>query len=384
MQMKWTIKKKKLFFSVVLFFIPIIILFMIYLSYTAVRTVNVYNMTKTNQSGWKGNIHIADSVLGFSPIPNSQGAQVYPVGSAIPVKYDQDGFRVPIKTNQVLHHPRPLILSLGCSFTFGAATLAKDTYPVLVAQSLQGTSKNAGVCSYGLAQMLLLAERLIPLQKPDYILMQYSPWLVDRATSPFAPSYYAKLPSPYFYEKDDEFLLHPPVFLMKVLELPIQPYRDTPKSISDALSFFWNIGFPLFLYDDLHILKYIVDNLTGAIPTPTNSKKELIKYIYKRVNDIAKENGAKLVIVALGNNVNPVEVKGLSFPPDALFINAQEILRKQVNINHNGDLNNNNYRKDYAHWRGNPPKVIDTHPNERAHKIIADAIVATILEAKKQ
>ena len=45
------------------------------------------------------------------------------------------------------------------------------------------------------------------------------------------------------------------------------------------------------------------------------------------------------------------------------------------------NANNENYQKEYAHWRGSPPIILDYHPNENAHKIIADAIVPKIKEA---
>jgi hypothetical protein len=73
------------------------------------------------------------------------------------------------------------VLALGCSFTYGAATNAENTYPYLVGQRLAGTTRNAGVSSYGLSQMMILAKRLVPAYKPDYLLVQYSPWLVDRS-----------------------------------------------------------------------------------------------------------------------------------------------------------------------------------------------------------
>ena len=46
----------------------------------------------------------------------------------------------------------------------------------VVAQGLGGTVLNAGKCAYGLSQMLILARRLIPRYRPDYVLVQFSPW----------------------------------------------------------------------------------------------------------------------------------------------------------------------------------------------------------------
>jgi hypothetical protein len=55
-----------------------------------------------------------------------------------------------------------------------------------------------GVSSYGLSEMMVLAKRLVPIQKPDYLLVPYSPWLVGRAQSPFAPTYFGSVVTPYF------------------------------------------------------------------------------------------------------------------------------------------------------------------------------------------
>lgn len=375
-------KKKKVFFYAVALCIPLAFFCVVYISYVAYRSAYMYQNIKTNQRGWKGSVHAADAELGFSPVPNSYGAHVFPIGPDIPMRYDEDGFRVPIEAEGSSKYPRPLILSLGCSFTYGDATYAKDTYPVLVGQSLKGTSKNAGVCSYGLSQMLLLAKKLIPIYKPDYLLVQYSTWLVRRAQSPFAPSYYGKLPTPFFYEKDNSFALNSPIFLAK-MELPVQRYRNTPDNLMDALSFFVNVGFPLFFHDDFNMLKYTIDRVIGTVPNPTKAREELIKHVYREINNVAKEHGAKLVIVVLGNNAKAVEVNDLSFPSDAVFVNAQEALLRRITIKNNS-VNNDDYKKEYAHWRGSPPKVVDYHPNETAHKIIADTIVSEIRQADTQ
>ena len=39
---------------------------------------------------------------------------------------------------------------------------------------------------------------------------------------------------------------------------------------------------------------------------------------------------------------------------------------------------------EYSHWRGSPPRVVDDHPNEVAHKIIAEAIAMEIRKIQTQ
>ena len=377
MENRRAISKKKIFFFYIgIVLLPLAVFAEAYMIYVAYRTVGIYKNIKTDQRGWKGNVHAADAELGFSPVPNSVGAHVFPRGQVIPMRYDEDGFRVPMEVGKSSKRPRPLILALGCSFTYGDANYAKDTYPYLVGHSLKGTSKNAGVCGYGLSQMLLLAKRLVPIHKPDYLLVQYSTWLVNRAQKPFAPSYFGKLPAPFFYEKNHSLALYPPIFLTKIMELPIDRYRNTPTSWIDAFSFYWNVGLPLSFHDDFNMLKYRIYRRIGIIPNPTNTRDGLIKYVYKTINNVAEEYGARLVIVVLGGNANPVEVNEQLFPSDALLVNAHDALLRRLPI-----TNIENFLTEYAHWRGSPSILVDAHPNETAHKIIADAIVSEIRQA---
>lgn len=314
----------------------------------------------------------ADAELGFTYIPNSQGAEIFPVGPDLPMCIDENGFRSPIGNNNVTSNQKPVVLVLGCSFTYGSAVYAKDTYPYLVGHSLGGISKNAGCCSCGLSQMLILARRLIPTHKPDYVVVQYSSWLVARALDPFAPTYFGKAPTSYFYE-DDGVALYPPVFRTKLMDLPNESYRNSPESAVDFISFLWNVGLPLLIHDDFHMSCYLLKRTFGLIPKPAKNESKIVSYVYEEIAKAAREENAKLVIVVLGNNCKPVEAPRHLLPADSIIVDAHSALLEQLPI-----VDEENYNKDYAHWRGFPPRIVDKHPNEKAHKIIAEEIVLKI------
>ncbi len=368
-------KKKKIFFYIIMFCIPVVFFALAYLSYTFYKGVRLYDYIKTNQRGWRGHVHRADAELGFAPVPNSRGAHVFPVGPDIPMRYDQDGFRAPVGDAPVFS-PKPLVLALGCSFTYGDGVRAEDTYPHLIAASLNGTEKNAGVCSYGLAQMLILAKKLIPIHKPDYLLVQYSTWLVDRAQAAFAPSYYGKTPVPFFYETGQGFTLHPPVFPAKVFDLPSDKYRGSTSGWTEALSFYWNVSLPLSLHDDMHMLEYLLNRGIGKIPNSKSSKDALIRNVYEEIAKVAKENRAKMIIVIMGSDWKPVTVDSGWFPAGAIVVNAHEALLDNLLVPDRAA-----YVMEYSIWRGDPPRVVDDHPNELAHRIIAESIVSEIKKA---
>ena len=377
-------KGKRTVFSLIMFLIPLIAIAAIYIAYAGYRTKGLYWYTKSNQRGWKGKVHRPDAELGFAPIPDSLGAEVFPVGDYVPVRYDKDGFRVPLEDGKGTSLNRhPIVLTLGDSFTYGAAVLAEDTFPYLVGQGLRGTTRNAGVPSYGLSQMLILAQRLVPAYKPDYVLVQYSDWLVGRAQSAFGQTYFGKLPTPYFFVRQNELVLHPPVFKTKIFDLPVDRYRHTRVGVVDKLSFLWNVGLPLFVHDDCDMSYHNIRRAFGLVPEPATNARQITKYVYEAIGGVARENGARLIIVVLGIDYKRVPIPEGSFPVDSILVNAHGALLEHLPV-----PDKESYERFYFHWRGSPLRIVDPHPNENAHRIIAEAIVQkiqgeTAAEAKK-
>lgn len=367
--------KKSWLFHIAIFLIPVVAISLIYLAYVTYRTNSFYNNVKSNRRGWRGKVWRADKELGFVPIPNSRGSETMPIGADVPTRYDKDGFRIPIEDKLNTKNIHPVVLTLGCSFTYGAATHAKDTFPYLVGKYIGGSTKNAGVCSYGLSQMVIIAKRLIPRHKPDYVIVQYSTWLISRAVTAFAPSYFGKLPNPY-YAGEDKLVIKPPVFQTIIMELPVDEYRDSQEGFGDFLSFLWNIGLPLFLYDDFNMGVYTLASVFGLKGQPTANRRAVIQHAYEEIHKVAEQNRAKMIIVVLGNNHHPVSVQKELLPKDVIVVDAHRALLKRLPT-----INRESYQRQYHHWRGDPLKRVDGHPNEKAHRIIAEEIVSQIVES---
>jgi hypothetical protein len=366
-------KRKKIIFNIILFLVPLFFIIIVYIAYTTHRTTSLYLYVKSKQHGWKGKIYKADQKLGFAPIPNSYGEEILPVGADIPMRYDKDGFRAPMENNNDSENAYPVLLALGCSFTYGAITYAKDTYPYLAGKYLGGSAKNAGICSYGLSQMVILAKKLIPFHKPNYVIVQYSTWLIDRSLTPFALSSFGKLPNPFFVEEKDMLKIHPPVFQTKIMELPVDEYRNSHKGFSDFISFLWNVGLPLFLHDDLNMSSYVLAKAFRSTPDPAANREKVIKYAYEKITRVAEDNGAKVIIVILGSSHHAVQIQKDLFPEKAILVDAHSALLKKLPV-----INEESYIRQYGRSHGDPPTMIDPHPNEKAHRIIAEEIVQQI------
>ena len=103
-------RKKTLTFSLTLLLIPVVTIAFIYLGYTVYRSIELYSYIKSNQRGWTGTVMKADAELGFAPIPNSHGAEIFPVGPVLPLCFDENGFRSPIGNNHAPSSQKPVVL----------------------------------------------------------------------------------------------------------------------------------------------------------------------------------------------------------------------------------------------------------------------------------
>jgi hypothetical protein len=358
---------------VVIILVDLAVLTMAYLSFVAWEIHGAYRFVKTPGRGWSGQVHRADVELGFAPIPGARGAHLFASGPEIPMRYDGEGFRVPVGDAEGGPRRRPLVLALGGSFTYGDATPAEKTYPYRVAKALDGSAINAGVCSYGLSHMLILARRLVVEHRPDYLLVQYSPWLVKRGLSPFAPSYFGRLTNPYFYEDGDEFSLQPPVFPTVVFDYPISDYREGESSVRQFFAFFGEIGLPLLVREHRGMIGYHTRRALGVLPRPSRDYEGVLRAAYGEIAEIAAEQGTRAFIVLLDGAGQAAEFPAVAPNAPLAVIDAQAALLSRLD-----EITPRAFLRKYGHWRGDPPQLVDPHPNAQAHAIIARTILKGI------
>jgi hypothetical protein len=263
-------------------------------------------------------------------------------------------------------------LALGCSFTYGAANPAEDTFPFLVAQGLGGTELNAGACSYGLAQMQILAERLIPKYRPDYVIVQSSAWLWERSVAMFLPTYFSVMPSPYFYDEGADIpKIHPPVFESAIPDMPMDKYRETSSSLADRMHFIFEIGIPLVFHDDFHMAIFHLKR--HFIPQPASFSRAKFIGIYRYIDRLVRQAGGQTVILVLGGS-NRKQVDMLTAVNHAIVVDGERKLLESLK-----DKTADAYSRTYCHWRND--RLVDSHPNARAHRLFTQAILDGIAAA---
>lgn len=345
----------------------------VYLAFGALRTVKIYRYIKARQAGWSGTLHRADPWLGVTAIPNSVGAHVFPIGPAVPARYDAEGFRVPLDETSP-HREPPLLLALGCSGDYGFGCLAEETYPYKLARLLGAHEINAAVPSYGLAQILLRGEALIPKYRPAYVTVPYFSILSAHASIPYALTHFGLVPRPYFYESEGhQVRIHPPAFATRAFDVPASDYRDTPGGARDFMSFLMHVSLPVLSYDDRQAPFFRTKVALGLLPRPATDIPQIEEYVYGTLADLCRSNGCRLVVIITGKDQQPVVVPTMLRRPGVVIANAHEALLARLT-----EQSEVGFDRQYTHFRGNPPRPVDGHLNSYANTLVAEAAAEAI------
>lgn len=367
----------------VIFIISFYLIREIYFNFRAVD--KLYDYYKKN-IGIVGDIFMADDTLGHRGVPNGSGVSVYPLENRqikVPIQLNSEGFRIPAKAQNA--DSDTLMVFLGCSFTWGDYSLAEENYSSQAIDLLKYKSLNCGTDAYGLAQMLILAERKVPQHRPKVVSVQYSPWLADRARFMFFPSAHGVMPFPFITKNDQEkFYIHAPFFRSSLYNPEYKYFKTSPASFSDKFSFFFKVGFPVAILDSwkLHFAQWKM--ILGIAPTAESDNQKIEKYVYERIYELCKQNGARMVVLNIGgfgysdeqrmsnhhDRKHFQETMNAEMVKNVTFIDADSVLRARIKPKEN-------YSK-YVQWAKvseTDSILYDNHPNPMAHKIIAKTLV---------
>ncbi len=354
---KNTPKIKKLLFAGILSFFLFLACVALYLVTILWRTSEFKNSEKR----WSENVFRSDSRYGYSPIPGKNVFHTMASGVKIPVVFDDDGIRIASKKELKL----PKILFLGCSFTHGYGVKAEETFSYLAGKDLGFESLNAGVPGWGLSQILLKAQELIPKVKPDFVVVQFSKWLPERSAEFYAPFNFGKSPTPYFCSSGKgDIAINPPLFQPMIYDLPVEKYAD-----SGLMPFSWNISMKLFPHDDLLSAVMEIKKHTGLIPPPSGKTQDLISYAYREIRRICDENNSKMLILKVYGSIRdnvPLNLSEIGCPVIDTFEPLVSILPEK---------DDKAWKRAYCFYDEKTQKIIDSHPNQKEHRIIADEII---------
>ena len=95
------------------------------------------------------------------------------------------------------------LLFFGDPFLWGGNCPQPDSLPYLAARKLEANLLKSSMTAYNLPQFLLRAKEVVEKEKPDFIIVQYSPWLVERSMKPILGYAANEFQVPYFYGTSD-------------------------------------------------------------------------------------------------------------------------------------------------------------------------------------
>jgi hypothetical protein len=363
-------KKLKYLSSLLLLFA-----FLTYSSLMFDRARGLYTFLVSEEGpGRTGAYHQADDEIGHTQIPNSRAFRTFTMGPSVPVVCDQDGFRVPLTDTLKVNTPNDVdILFLGCSFTYGDACHADSIFAHLVGEELEFKYINAGVCAYGLSEMMVVANKLIPKYKPKYTIIQHSPWIVPRAMELYGPAYYGSLPHAYFSKTESgSYQVNAPIFKSQIFDL--DPIAIRKKYNDRFVKFTWDVIIPFYLKEDFYYAKTLVDlHLLKKISPPANNVEGVKNYAYDSLIDLATKNGSTPIILKIGFS---------DHSPDTGWKNSLSTIVDSDAwlMEYLKSSETHEYAREFHHWHNTGAELIkiDHHPNTKAHAIIAKSIVDVI------
>ena len=343
----------------------VLFLSILYLSYYKSRADALYAHIQQRDSGLTSNLIAYDSLLGFKYVSNGAGFEYGQFGKRNAVFLDSNGFRIDQQSRDI-RIGRDSILFIGCSFTFGSACSGDETFAHLVGEAANINAINAGASSYGLAQIYLRVKELIPRYQPKYCVVQYSPWLVKRATRPFGMNRYFPLPVPFFSLSKGEVVLNRPIFKSPYFQLKMTGDTIDAPGVFKKLTFHYKVGLPLLFCGDLSFFRKKPSSLLID-----SSDYELIeRTIYNEIRDICESNNTQFILLPLGDKEYTKNYIRL-FDSTPSIANADSLLWSQVKSDNQSD-----YKEKYYHWHtfNGIKSIVDRHPNPTAHAIIANSI----------
>jgi hypothetical protein len=150
-----------------------------------------------------------DDEIGFVPVRNAS-TEIRNVGGHLSWRIFTDNRRARVNEPGRQTPDRVDVMTIGCSFTWGAGVANEETYAQQLGRALNVSVANFGMGSYGSVQSFQLLARHGDL-KPKVIVYGFIQDHLRRNVSPCAPNYVPYcLPVSYLVRQGDWIVLHQP------------------------------------------------------------------------------------------------------------------------------------------------------------------------------
>jgi hypothetical protein len=105
---------------------------------------------------------------------------------------------------------------------------------------------------------------------------------------------------------------------------------------------------------------------------PIKSRQKAVDFAYKEIQELCDANGANMVILVIPRTIN-------DNPKDRLDAFSSHVVHTlEPLIEKLSEPTEEVWSESYRFWRGNPPEMVDTHPNTHMHTAIAEILIGAI------
>lgn len=319
-----------------------------------------------NQDLWRGN-------------PNATGYYHYNLGDTlmgkVEVVYDSLGHKSVVDSLRVKSDTLDMIV--GCSFSYGNFVKGEEGYPYLVTKALGHSFMNASMGGYGLAQMQMRLDSLLPAYRFRYVFIQMSPWLSERAMSIsgiFARGYPA---AHYFGQSDSGIVLMPQAYKSPDYK-SLGDWHARGRKYTERVRYFFTAGYELQVKGYLKMSLAKLKTRLGLLPAPVKDKLALEKFFYDKAITDVRRSGAIPVLVKFYWNDGSFEPLGEHLKGKALLVDCD---RRLDSVSKAMGVSPLELYRLYVE-RGGRKLVYDIHPNAFANRLIADEILSRMGEAR--
>jgi len=324
-------------------------------------------------------LHYIDGNQTWRGVPHAKGNQYYRIGDSlggrVEVAYDSLGHRtVP---ESLLVSSDTVDLFLGCSFTFAHNLKAEEGYAHLVTRSLNHRLMNAAMSGYGLVQMRFRMDSLLPKYSFRHVFIQLSPWLSSRSMNicgHFANGYF---PAHYFTLKDNE--LHPVLpYYSFYMKKDVVDWIDHRRSYADKIHYALTNGCKYQVLSYLRMRIADAKVRMGLAPAPLGDKFLLERLFYEKAIEDVRKAGAIPVLVRMYWKDTEFAPLAAALEGKALIVDGDRRMDSVAKALHT------DAKSLYRIYREHAGRKLyyDAHPNVLANRVIADAILSRMSEAR--
>ena len=236
---------------------------------------------------WAGRWRIMrpDEQLGYVPRPGYSGTDH---GGHALLTFDEQGFRAHRRDQPPPSQTTPPVLVAGDSYAMGVAVSDDESWPARLEATLDRRIVNAAVPGYGIDQIVLRAESLVPALQPDLLIVGFIADDVRRAEARILWG----LDKPYFDVVDGALVLR---------NVPAKPPAATASDAAPLDPVRRILGYS-FLMDvamrRLGLMSYWRRGQTSQIVPAHDQGERVACLLMDRLRQLGQASGARVVVVA--------------------------------------------------------------------------------------